>query len=119
MLNKLVKKISEQQNGLDISSPAYCIGEQLKAICTSSPKCAEIVLQDLNQEEGSIVKLAEEFKKYADKNHKNKSVYCITPQAAEGLIRNFYSLPQTEAVDIDETPIPSRTCKFVNLEDFI
>lgn len=118
MLNKLIKKICEQQKGKNDSSPAYCVGEQIKEICERQPRYAEIVLTDLELPEMSIDKVADKLQEYADKNHKKPGAFCITPKIAEGIIRKFYGIEEAiEQVDIEEVPL-CPTLEHVNLEDF-
>lgn len=120
MLNEVLKKINAQQKGLKQDSPAFCVGEQLKAIAQSSTKCAELLLQDLDQPQGNIKEVAKKLQEYADKNHKGPGAFCITPQVADSIIRKHYGLPEIEIVPIEE-PVPSRPQqrRKVNLADFL
>ena len=91
MLDKVIQKIEEQQRGLD-GSPAYFVGEHLKAILKSSSiKCCEIVLKDLDVKEMSISNCEKKIADYASKNRKCNTGFC-PPDVAEGIIRKFYGI---------------------------
>ena len=111
-IEKVIEKISEQQRGLE-NTPAFYVGEQLKGICKSSENVAEIVLQDLDNPEMSIVKAEAQIKKYADEHHGAAKSFCVTPDAAEGIIKKFYG------VDSFETSAPKSEENYINLDDFI
>lgn len=117
MLNELINKINEQQKELKQDSPAFCVGEQLKDICSKSPKYVELVLQDLDQPQGNIKELAKKLQEYSDKHHKGAGCFCITPMIADKIIRNFYGLPDAEQIEIEAPAAP--THKRINLEDLI
>lgn len=86
--------ISKQQKGKE-NTAVYGVGEQLKEICSASEKAAEIVVQDLANEDMSISNCEKKIKALADERHKyskSNSVY-VSPAEAEGIIREFYGLP--------------------------
>ncbi|MBQ4585125.1 MAG: hypothetical protein IJA82_02825 [Clostridia bacterium] len=118
MINKVLKKINEQQKGLSQSSLEYCTGELLKEIARSSTKCAELLLHDLDQPQGSIKEVAKKIKEYAEKNHKGAGAFCITPPVADSIVRKHYGLPNAEQLTIEETT-PSQPRRKVNLADFL
>lgn len=111
-VEKVIEKISEQQRGLE-NTPAFYVGEQLKEICKNSQRVAEIVLQDLESPEMSIVKAEAQIKKYADEHHGGAKSFCVTPDVAENIIKKFYG------VDSFETSAPKSEGNYINLDDFI
>lgn len=116
-LAELIAKIEAQQKGKE-GLPEYNIGEQLKDIARAEPASAELIDQDLDKEGMGLEDVAKAFQKYADEeNKKSKSkCVCITPLAAEGLIRKFYGLPDRVAAPAVEE---SREENLLDLSDFI
>lgn len=92
MLEQVIKKISEQQKTCE-GKPAWCVGEHLKDILRANPDCAEIVLQDLDLKEMSIVECEKKIKAYADK-HRNGNVGFCPPHEAEKIIKKFYGISE-------------------------
>ena len=112
-IEKVIEKISEQQQGRE-NTAVYYVGEQLKDICRSSDKVAEIVLQDLDNPDMSIVKAEAQINKYADEHHGKEKCYCVTPDVAESIIKKFYG------VENFETSSPKETKEdYINLDDFV
>lgn len=91
------EKIAAQQAKLKDTEPAWMVGEQLKDICRVDPNCAEIVSQDLDVEAMSIVAAAKKIKAYADKQPRVDNCVCISSHKAEGILREFYGLPEINA----------------------
>lgn len=116
-LGDLIVKIEIMQKGKE-GLPEYNIGEQLKDIARAEPASAELIDQDLDKEGMALSDVAKAFQKYADEeNKKSKSkCVCITPLAAEGLIRKFYGLPERVAAPAVEE---SREENLLDLSDFI
>ena len=118
------EKIEEQQKGCE-NSPAWMVGQQLKEICYADPHCAEIVSQDLDNKDMSLVKAARKIKAHADEVHKkNKGNFvCIPPNVAEGIIREFYGLPAAEqtarSTEKPAEPEPVADIDGLNLFDFL
>ena len=100
------KKIEAQQKGKEYTD-AWCVGEQLKDICRADPNLEEIVSQDLEVKEMSLT--AKKIKAWADEKHKeSKGNICVPPSIAEGIIREFYGLPDAGAVaeaPVEQTPV--------------
>lgn len=98
------EKISQQQAGKE-GTTEFFVGEQLKEICYEDPHCAEIVSQDLNNEEMALKKAAQKIKDYADEQHKkNKGNFvCVPPDVAEGILREFYGLPTAKPEEKTQT----------------
>lgn len=115
---KLYKKIDEKVKGFEIGSHEWMIGEQIKDICERSDAAAEIVLQDLDVPEMSVVKCLKKFDELADKKRKesNKRRICITPYEAEEIICKFYGISEAIA-EAEEKPI--KDDNVINLEDFL
>ena len=90
------EKIEAQQKGKE-SSPAWMVGEQLKDIYRNDPHCAELVSQDLENEDMSIEKAERQLKAYADKQKRDGNCVCVPPNVAEKIIREFYGLPEAGA----------------------
>lgn len=122
MLEKVIEKISKQQKGKE-NTAVWMVGEQLKDICKNTPGAAEIVLQDLENEDMSIVCAEKKIKAYADefrRNNKNTgNCVCVPPIAAENIIKEFYgisSLAETNSQAIENL---TNSTKFIDLKDFM
>ena len=87
-------KISAQQKGKD-GTAAWMVGQQLRDILAADPALEEIVDKDLDVDEMDLEHCAERIKAKADELHKqtNSRCVCVTPDVAEGIIREFYGLP--------------------------
>lgn len=96
------EKIEAQQKGKE-GTVAWCVGEDLKAICAADPHCAELVNQDLDNESMSIHECAKKNQENADRLHKRSKGKCvrIPQEEEERIIREFYGLP-----GIDAAPAP-------------
>lgn len=94
------EKIEAQQKAVPYGSVAWCVAEDLKAICAEDPHCAEIVAADLESESMSIRKCAEKNQENADRIHKESKGKCIRiPDSEERrIIRQFYGLPDAAPV---------------------
>ena len=90
MLQQVIERINKQQEACQ-NSPAFVVGEHLKDILRANPNCAEIVLQDLDVKEMSIVECEKKIKAYADK-HRNGNVGFCPPHEAEKIIKRFYGI---------------------------
>lgn len=90
MLQQVIERINKQQEACQ-NSPALVVGEHLKDILRANPDCAEIVLQDLDVKEMSIVECEKKIKAYADK-HRNGNVGFCPPHEAEKIIKKFYGI---------------------------
>lgn len=95
------EKIEAQQKGRENTAP-WMVGEQLKDICRSDPKCAELVDQDLDNASMSIVEAEKKIKAWADK-HKKNGCAVVPPNVADKIIREFYGLPA--AGEKKESPV--------------
>ena len=86
------EKIEAQQKGHE-GTVVFTVGEHLKDICRSDSHCAEIVAQDLDNKSMSIVEAEKKIKAYSDKHKGKASCFCVPPDAAEQVLREFYGLP--------------------------
>ena len=94
-MSKLFDLIAEQQKGHE-TEPRFMIGEQLKEITEREPLSAELLERDLEIEEMNLAAAEKRFQEYADKNRGKNKTFCITPKVAEGILREFYGLPNPE-----------------------
>lgn len=111
MLDRVIEKITEQQKGKENTAVFFC-GEQLKDIIKAQPEAAEIVLQDLEKKEMSITECEKKIKALADKRHKEQkgNSAFVSPAEAEGIIREFYGIPDKET---------SPASQNIDLSDFL
>lgn len=112
MLNKVIEKITEQQEGKE-NTAVYYVGEQLKDICRTTPGACELVAHDLDIPEMSIAECEKKIKAYAT-SHGG----CTPPPEADRIIKEFYGIP------IDENSqtignLQEKPTNFVDLGDFI
>ena len=111
MLDAVIKKIEEQQEGLK-DSPAFFVGENLKEILKNGPlKNCEIVLKDLDVKEMSISECEKNIASYAKDHRRGKTGFC-PPTVANEIICKFYGISTVSK------PVESNTT-FVDLSDFI
>lgn len=112
-----LRKIEEQQGKLKENTAPWVVGEQLKDICRREPRAAELIAQDLNVPEMSLVEAEKKIKAYADK-HKTGSFACVPPAKAEEILREFYGLDKAEGkVEVAPQVVkPAGVC--INLSDF-
>lgn len=83
--------IEAQQKKVQEGSAPWVVGEQLKEIALREPASAELLAQDLTVEAMSIVAAEKKIKAYADKHRTGNFAY-VSPQVAEGILREFYGL---------------------------
>ncbi|MBQ8207745.1 MAG: hypothetical protein IJZ89_03315 [Clostridia bacterium] len=103
----LITLIEEQQREHE-NEPLFMAGEQLKEIAEREPLSAELLEKDLAIDGMKLSDAAAALQKYADENHGKAKCFCITPKVAEGILRNFYSLPEAGA-KADAQPEPEST----------
>lgn len=103
------EKIAAQQKGKE-NTDVWMVGEQLKGILRADPTLEEIVAQDLDVKEMGLAFCAKKIKAKADEIHKHVkgNCVCITPDVAEGIIREFYGLPSG-----DPAPAPAPAAQSV------
>ena len=116
VLDALRAKIEARQAKEPKGSPAIMVGMQLLDLAAADPKAAELLLHDLDVPEMDLGPAAAKIKEYADKNHKGARCFCVTPDVAEKILREFYGLP-------DRPPVSpasgDRDPGLLNLTDFL
>ena len=114
--------LEAQQAKVKDRSPQWIVAEQLKDICRQEPQSAELVAQDLQVEAMSITEAEKKIKAFAD-GHKTGNFACVTPGEADNILREFYGLPEPEAIPapapVPAPPPPTRQRKIVDLSDFL
>ena len=113
-MTRLNELIAEQQKGRE-NSPAWMIGEQLKESAEREPQCAELIDKDLAVKEMNLDAAAKKLKEYADKNRGKANVFCITPKAAEQILREFYGLPKAGEAPAE----PAQQEGYIDLSSFL
>lgn len=109
MTEEAIRKLKEQQSKVEARSPQWMVAEQLMDLCRADPACAEIICQDLEVPELSIVEAEKKIKAFADK-HKTRNFACVMPAESDRILREFYGLPQNGegAAVREESPAPRR-----------
>ena len=121
-----IRAIEAQQAKVQHRSNQWAVGEQLKGICLREPKSAELILQDLQVKEMSIVEAEKKIKTFADKRRKGNSS-SVSLFEAEDILREFYGLPKPgSAPELMPEPVPAppppsakQEKKFIDLMDFL
>lgn len=108
--------IEQQQAALENTDPAWMVGMQLMDICRADPSCGTIVAKDLENPDMSLLAAAKKLAEYAAKNRGKKKCYCITPDIAEGIIREFYGLP---GASLEKAEEPTPSVPILSLADFV
>ena len=111
-----IQAIEAQQAKVKERSPQWMVGEQLKDICRSEPRSAELIAQDLQVAEMSIIEAEKKIKAFADA-HKTGSFACVVPAESDRILREFYGLPAAGKADSAPAPEPSKD-NMLRLEDF-
>lgn len=105
-LNEAIKKIEAQQP--KEQDAVWMVGEQLKDMLRREPHLAELVSQDLDCEQMSLVHCEKKLKEFADKNKaKSARCFCVTPVQAERIIREFYGLTEVAAPEKVAPAVPA------------
>lgn len=81
----------EKQQGKE-GTAVWMAGEQLKDILRAEPQHAELIVQDM-QNKTMLADCEKKIKAFADK-HKTGNFACVTPKAAEEIIRQHFGLPE-------------------------
>lgn len=122
MKEEAIEKLREQQSKVKERSAQWMVAEQLMDICRREPLSAELIAQDLENPEMSIVEAEKKIKAHADK-HKCGNFSCVTPAEAEDILRKFYGLPDPETIRQTEPSKPERPVfrdsGTVDLADFL
>lgn len=91
-----IEKLKAQQVEVTERSAPWMVAEQLIDLCRREPDSAQLIAQDLDNPEMSIVEAEKRIKAYADE-HKTGNFACVTPAEAEEILRKFYGLPESGA----------------------
>ena len=92
----------------------WMVGEQLKDILRYEPLNQEIVELDLDIPNMILSECEKKIKQYADK-HREGNSSCVTPAAAEEIIRSFYGL----RAEAPTAPAAAPRGKLLDLKDFL
>lgn len=93
MIQEAIRKLREQQSKVQERSPQWMVAQQLMDLVRMEPACAELLAQDLDVPEMSIVEAEQKIKAFAD-GHKTGNFACVTPEESDRILREFYGLPQ-------------------------
>ena len=91
-----IELIEQQQKKLEKNSAAWVVGEQLKDICRSKPASAALLENDLDKKGMGIADAEKQVRAYADTHRKGNFAF-VSPQVADGILREFYGLPAADA----------------------
>lgn len=85
------------------NTPEFMVGEQLKDICGTSESLAAIIAEDFKAGHG-LKEAAAQIKNYADEQQRKKkgNCVCVPPMVAEKIIREFFGLPEADALAQDD-----------------
>lgn len=112
-----LQALEAQQREVKERSAPWMVAEQLKDICRREPRSAELIAQDLEVKEMSVVEAERKIKAYADA-HKTGNFACVTPPEADRILREFYGLPP--AGEEPERPATAAKASAVlSLDDFL
>ena len=111
------EKIEAQQKGKK-NTAVWMVGEQLKDICRREPACADIVDADLENKDMSLANCEKQIKKWAD-GHKKGNCAVVPPNVAEGIIREFYGLPESGTKAPSDPALVADTADFLDLADLL
>lgn len=114
-MSRLHEIITAQQKGHE-NEPLFMIGEQLKEIAEREPNVADILEKDLETTGMKLSDAAARLKKYSDEHHGKATCFCISPKVAEGILREFYGLPNGEERKAEE---PQPATNFIDLGAFL
>jgi hypothetical protein len=117
-MEKLTEMIRAQQQGRE-GTDVFCVGEQLLDIASESDEILDILKRDLEIAEMSLERAAGKIKEYADKNRKNAKCFCVTPLVADGILREFYGLPERGAKPESAPAESTEGETFIDLGDFL
>lgn len=113
MIEKTIAMLEEQQSKVKQYTAPWMVAEQLKDICREEPASAELIAQDLENENMSIVEAEKKIKAFADK-HKTGNFSCVPPAEADRILREFYGLHKSG----EPEPVTEKKGNVLNLADF-
>ena len=92
-----LKRIIDDQRAGHENEPLWMVGQQLLDMAAEDPqKTPELLKQDLTVSGMGLKDAAAALKAYADKNRGKRREFCITPNVAEQILREFYKLPERD-----------------------
>lgn len=88
--------IKQQQKQLAQSEPAWLIGRQLKDMARREPETEAALWEDLTAGALTLKGAAQAMQAEADRIRKEQkgACVCITPTAAEKVLRKYFGLPE-------------------------
>ena len=90
-----LKRIIDDQRAGHENEPLWMVGQQLLDMAAEDPqKTLELLKQDLMVSGMELKDAAAALKAYADKNRGKRREFCITPNVADKILREFYKLPE-------------------------
>ena len=95
---KAIEHIKQLQAKEKPRSAQWMVGEQLKDICRSEPRSAELLWEDLQQPGMGLKEAEKKIKAHADA-HKTGNFACVTPAEADKILRAFYGLPEARPTE--------------------
>jgi len=112
----VIEKIEAQQKGMEYTD-VWTVGAQLKEILQADPSLQELVDKDLDMPDMSLENCAKKIKAWADEQHRKVkgNCVCVPPHVAEGIIREFYGLPERGEQPKPDVPEPD----VLDLADFL
>ena len=114
-MKNLIEMITAQQQGHQ-NDDVFMVGEQLKDMASREPAIVDILKNDLTVAEMSSTHAAAKIKAYADKNKGKANCFCVTPIVAEGILREFYGLPQKTS---ETQTMVAPSVQKIDLSDFL
>ena len=120
----LLSVIKQQQAGKE-GTPEWAIGEQLIGIASESALNAELIERDLQTDGMKLSDAAAALKKYADAHHGKAREFCIIPEVADKILRQFYGIEERKEgqplTAHGGAPLAqgSQDGEFVDLSDFL
>lgn len=114
-LESCIRAIEAQQGSK--RDAAWMCGEQLKDILRKEPEWADMIEEDLKNQEQSLKAIE---KKIADKAKKNKVGNCgvVTPMEAEEIIRDTFKIPKKTEAKTEAKAGEAKSGEIISLEDF-
>lgn len=112
------EKIEAQQKGKE-NTDVWMVGEQLKDICRREPACEGILYTDLGTKGISLADAAAKIRAYSDKNRGSQKCFCVPPNVAEKILREFYGLPDAGAVVPAEPAQDAQSFMSLDLAEYL
>lgn len=117
-MQELIGIIETQQKGHE-NEPIFMIGEQLKEMAQREPSSCALLKQDLLVEGMGLKDAAKKLQEYSDKNHGQAKCFCITPNVAERILREFYGLEKAQAKSQTIGILEEKKDGYIDLSTFL